>query len=159
MIRRPPRSTLFPYTTLFRSVIVLRREVRAAEEDFALGRKERREGPASLTGQCLYGALIARVHVGPLVAVHLDAHEIAIQGLGDARVLVRLAVHHVAPMAPHGADVEENGLILGAGARERRIAPRVPVYRLVGGGLEVSGWLGGQEVRHDWSNVPRPGRG
>src|SRR5438045_9793807 len=25
MIRRPPRSTLFPYTTLFRSVAVLRR--------------------------------------------------------------------------------------------------------------------------------------
>src|SRR2546422_5954222 len=24
MIRRPPRSTLFPYTTLFRSVVVLR---------------------------------------------------------------------------------------------------------------------------------------
>src|SRR5690348_17516679 len=26
MIRRPPRSTLFPYTTLFRSVVVGRRE-------------------------------------------------------------------------------------------------------------------------------------
>src|SRR5258706_10325567 len=25
MIRRPPRSTLFPYTTLFRSVLLLRR--------------------------------------------------------------------------------------------------------------------------------------
>src|SRR5258706_13970446 len=25
MIRRPPRSTLFPYTTLFRSIAVLRR--------------------------------------------------------------------------------------------------------------------------------------
>src|SRR5688572_31363740 len=30
MIRRPPRSTLFPYTTLFRSV-----EVLASEEDLA----------------------------------------------------------------------------------------------------------------------------
>src|SRR5256885_3930787 len=29
MIRRPPRSTLFPYTTLFRSVTTLRAEVRA----------------------------------------------------------------------------------------------------------------------------------
>src|SRR3712207_8577870 len=27
MIRRPPRSTLFPYTTLFRSVVVARGEV------------------------------------------------------------------------------------------------------------------------------------
>src|SRR3989442_4460002 len=32
MIRRPPRSTLFPYTTLFRSVLRMgRREVAAAE--------------------------------------------------------------------------------------------------------------------------------
>src|SRR3712207_8273359 len=30
MIRRPPRSTLFPYTTLFRSRIVLRGSVGAA---------------------------------------------------------------------------------------------------------------------------------
>src|SRR2546422_2507584 len=28
MIRRPPRSTLFPYTTLFRSLLVLARDVR-----------------------------------------------------------------------------------------------------------------------------------
>src|SRR5258706_3986227 len=40
MIRRPPRSTLFPYTTLFRSELfqsrfALRRERRAAAEDDA----------------------------------------------------------------------------------------------------------------------------
>src|SRR2546430_14074083 len=28
MIRRPPRSTLFPYTTLFRSVVAIRPETR-----------------------------------------------------------------------------------------------------------------------------------
>src|SRR3712207_7951969 len=33
MIRRPPRSTLFPYTTLFRSHVV--------EHRFALGRRQR----------------------------------------------------------------------------------------------------------------------
>src|SRR2546430_2968508 len=34
MIRRPPRSTLFPYTTLFRSVIAARRDlVRFSVED------------------------------------------------------------------------------------------------------------------------------
>src|SRR5258708_29745540 len=31
MIRRPPRSTLFPYTTLFRSLPVLVRVVRAVQ--------------------------------------------------------------------------------------------------------------------------------
>src|SRR2546422_2687517 len=32
MIRRPPRSTLFPYTTLFRSAIVADAEQRAARD-------------------------------------------------------------------------------------------------------------------------------
>src|SRR5256885_12584060 len=32
MIRRPPRSTLFPYTTLFRSEVVLESRLRAALE-------------------------------------------------------------------------------------------------------------------------------
>src|SRR2546426_2905796 len=32
MIRRPPRSTLFPYTTLFRSLVLLRR--REARREF-----------------------------------------------------------------------------------------------------------------------------
>src|SRR2546427_1545203 len=33
MIRRPPRSTLFPYTTLFRSLADLRRAVRFPRRD------------------------------------------------------------------------------------------------------------------------------
>src|SRR2546421_6514891 len=38
MIRRPPRSTLFPYTTLFRSVLVA-------------GRQARREAPLDVAGR------------------------------------------------------------------------------------------------------------
>src|SRR3712207_8769341 len=38
MIRRPPRSTLFPYTTLFRSVHQLLARRRNVEEGVALGR-------------------------------------------------------------------------------------------------------------------------
>src|SRR5688572_32301618 len=37
MIRRPPRSTLFPYTTLFRSVPHLKRVEYGLGEDFAEG--------------------------------------------------------------------------------------------------------------------------
>src|SRR2546430_12304836 len=36
MIRRPPRSTLFPYTTLFRSLVVLRQLVHAQDRDDVL---------------------------------------------------------------------------------------------------------------------------
>src|SRR2546427_11666479 len=37
MIRRPPRSTLFPYTTLFRSLCAHARGCLAEEEKFILG--------------------------------------------------------------------------------------------------------------------------
>src|SRR2546429_1646969 len=42
MIRRPPRSTLFPYTTLFRSVFSAKIDlVSVAKGDFAIGRLKR----------------------------------------------------------------------------------------------------------------------
>src|SRR2546422_8422881 len=49
MIRRPPRSTLFPYTTLFRSVVDVprsdaRRETLHERELVAVGRRERGGG-------------------------------------------------------------------------------------------------------------------
>src|SRR2546430_13620853 len=34
MIRRPPRSTLFPYTTLFRSLLTESRELDAAADEY-----------------------------------------------------------------------------------------------------------------------------
>src|SRR3712207_8364285 len=42
MIRRPPRSTLFPYTTLFRSTAVHRRGARRRGQDDARRRTRRR---------------------------------------------------------------------------------------------------------------------
>src|SRR3712207_7069435 len=38
MIRRPPRSTLFPYTTLFRSITCLRRSGRMASRSLTICR-------------------------------------------------------------------------------------------------------------------------
>src|SRR2546426_2538097 len=54
MIRRPPRSTLFPYTTLFRSLVM--RALRARERDRHLGdavlevQLERNQREAALRG-------------------------------------------------------------------------------------------------------------
>src|ERR1039458_10514012 len=43
MIRRPPRSTLFPYTTLFRSVFAVGQVVRPSAGEDAVGRCQRSE--------------------------------------------------------------------------------------------------------------------
>src|SRR3712207_6928912 len=46
MIRRPPRSTLFPYTTLFRSAVEL---LRLREGDLQPGHHGARDGQSPLT--------------------------------------------------------------------------------------------------------------
>src|SRR5207245_4823526 len=92
-------------------VVLLRREIRAAVEHLALWREERGERPAALARECLDRALVARVHVGSLVAVHLDAYEVRIEELRHPGILVRLAVHDVAPVAPHRPDVEQDGFV------------------------------------------------
>src|SRR5262245_37234487 len=56
MLRRPPRSTLFPYTTLFRSEIVVASDW--PRFDAELAKEEELEIPVQLNGK-----LIARVTV------------------------------------------------------------------------------------------------
>ncbi len=90
-----------------------------------------------MAGEGLHGTLVARVYVGPLITVDFDADEVAVQDLRHARVFVRLAVHHVAPMTPHRADVEQDRLVFGARPRKDRIAPGEPMDGLMGGGLEI----------------------
>src|SRR2546427_8593855 len=53
MIRRPPRSTLFPYTTLFRSLLILHGFLRLPRP-WRLARSRRHEG-AIQAGQMLIG--------------------------------------------------------------------------------------------------------
>src|SRR5687768_17900429 len=61
MLRRPPRSTLFPYTTLFRSV-------------FAVGNEVVRDGDAAPRADRGTGALVPlRGESRDLVALRLDA--------------------------------------------------------------------------------------
>src|SRR5258708_14941487 len=57
MIRRPPRSTLFPYTTLFRSENFLIAGHRGVEANLAAGRGARAKGLAMKQGavfECQY---------------------------------------------------------------------------------------------------------
>src|SRR3712207_8670797 len=64
MIRRPPRSTLFPYTTLFRS----RPVVRLDKEDPAV--------PAALLLRGLEAPLQLLTEVPPAPDVHYDDHPV-----------------------------------------------------------------------------------
>src|SRR5258708_30074975 len=57
MIRRPPRSTLFPYTTLFRSTAMMRDVIEQGAQDFFLGRARVNGGDSAqqLAWSCFRG--------------------------------------------------------------------------------------------------------
>src|SRR5258708_21211125 len=83
MIRRPPRSTLFPYTTLFRSMIVwmnrvarhLKKNIEQKVESYAV-----RAGRAAGLGIFLFVFLVV-VREGVELALILRAVEMSTEGL------------------------------------------------------------------------------
>src|SRR2546427_4261647 len=59
MIRRPPRSTLFPYTTLFRSLQASRRTERLQEQDRSQPCEQRKPDEPGLRRDC-HGCVVRR---------------------------------------------------------------------------------------------------
>src|SRR5438445_5972394 len=55
-------------------------------------------------------------------------------------------------MAPHGADVEQDRLVLRLRPSERLVAPGIPLHRLVGGGPEIGTCSAGKSIGH--ANLP-----
>ena len=124
------------------------REVRPREEGLEVGGEEDRVGPAARARDELRRGHVDLVHVGPLLAVDLDADESLVHLAGDLGDGEALPLHHVTPVAGRVADREEDRLVLGAGAREGLLAPRVPVDRVVFVEEEVGARLTRQTVRH-----------
>src|SRR3712207_7487127 len=79
MIRRPPRSTLFPYTTLFRSRVLERLVAldRAGHHAGARARLEGLRGVLALAGRG--GHLAALVHPGAWVVDRSEEHTSELQ--------------------------------------------------------------------------------
>src|SRR3712207_7266074 len=86
MIRRPPRSTLFPYTTLFRSRPDLAQRAQVRELDAAA----RRHGPRQ------EDADRDRVVLGPVRQLHAERRELAghVLRVGADRKSTRLNSSH-----------------------------------------------------------------
>ncbi len=108
-----------------------RRKVRAAVERLQVGRQPDAHRPAARSGRRLHERHVDAIDVGPLLAIDLDRDEVLVQHRRDVGVLERLVLHHVAPVAGRVADREKDRLVLGARPRERLVAPRIPVDRIV----------------------------
>src|SRR5256885_8609159 len=112
MIRRPPRSTLFPYTTLFRSVLAAAlpawRAARVAAAETMRSRGHEAPGASARVVWVLRGVALAAAG-GSLAA--LTRHPSARSGL-LATAVVAVGTALAARPAVHGA-----GFLLGVGAR------------------------------------------
>src|SRR2546422_2534827 len=110
MIRRPPRSTLFPYTTLFRSVLAVSGQVRADE---VLAEARRLFG-----GRPGGGAVDEPSHPSPVANPRRTIIEQAAQ---QAQILAR----GLAPSLEQPGPAAGNGLapLLGRGEGGGALAP------------------------------------
>ncbi len=117
--------------------LVFGREISATEKRLSVGKKKTGKRPAALAGNGANGGLVARIYVGALVAIDFHGHEVFIDDFGDFGVFVALAIDDVAPVAPDGADIEEDGFVFGFGAGESGVTPFVPVDGLVRSGAQV----------------------
>ena len=108
-------------------------EIGPTPERFLIGRQEDRQRPATAPPhEGLRRFLVDVVEVRALFAVHFDVDEMLVHDLRDVRVLERLTLHHVAPVAGGVADRQQDRFIFGLGAGQGLLAPGVPVHRVVG---------------------------
>ncbi len=131
------------------AVPVRRREVRAAEERLQVRGQEHAQRPAAGPGHGLHRGHVHVVDVGALLAIHLDGHEVAVQSLGERRILERLVGHDVAPMAGGVADGQEDRPILHPSAGQGFGSPRIPVDRVFGVLEQVRARRAGEAIAHD----------
>jgi hypothetical protein len=116
---------------------VVGRKIGAAVKRLTVRREKRRERPTALAGQGAHRRLVARIDVGAFVPIDLHRNERFVDDARHFCILVTLAVHHMAPVAPNGADVEQDGFVLLARLRESGVAPLPPLDGLMRGGAQV----------------------
>src|SRR2546427_9306964 len=110
MIRRPPRSTLFPYTTLFRSAVARAEEIEAEGADLLdLGGESSRPGsqPVPLDVELarvlpVLAALAGRIRIP--ISVDTTKAEVARRALGAGAAIINdiSALRHDPEMAEIG---------------------------------------------------------
>ena len=124
------------------------REVGARVERATVRGEEHTHRPTTLAGQRLGRGHEHRVDVRPLLPVHLDRDEVGVQLVGPGRILERLVRHHVTPVAGRVPHRQEHRYVSAFRLRERLVAPRPPVHRVVGVLAQIGAGRVGQAVGH-----------
>src|SRR5579872_4685315 len=113
------------------AIVILWGEIGSTKKWTAIGSKECSQRPPTLTADGLHCGLISAVDVRPFVAINLHCDILIVDDLRDLGILVRLAIHHVTPVAPHRAHVEQHWLVFALSLLESVGAPLVPFHGLM----------------------------
>ena len=113
------------------ALAIVRREIGAAEKRLEFRCEKDIQRPAAGAGRGLHEGHVNLVHIGPLLAIHLDADEARVQKHRDLFVLERFALHDVAPVAGGVADAEKNRPVFDPRLFKRLIAPGEPIHGIV----------------------------
>ena len=113
------------------SILLARGEISAAIEWLAIRRKKGCERPSTLSTDCADGGLIAAIDVGTFIAIHLHCNKTLIDDLREFSVVIGFAIHHMAPMAPHCANVQQDRFVLPLRRSKSFFSPLVPLHRLM----------------------------
>ena len=130
-----------------------RRKVGAAVERLERRRQPDAHRPAAAAGGRLHEGHVDAIDVGPLLAIDLDADEVAVEDGGGRVVLERLVGHHMAPVARRVADRQEDRHPAVAGGGKRLVAPRIPIDR-VGGVLRQIRARFARQAVHRFDHMP-----
>ena len=103
-------------------------EIGSRPEGLLLRGQQHREGPAAGAGLGDTGCHIDRIHVRPLLPVHLDGEKGPVDRLCHRFVLKRFVRHDMAPVAGGVSNAQQHRLILPAGLFEGVRSPGPPVH-------------------------------
>jgi len=123
-------------------------KISAAEERllFRGGQKHGQGPPARTVRQHLLRDLINLIQVRALFAVDFDVDEQLVHQGRGGRIFEGFVGHHMAPMAGRIADRQENGLVLLLCPPQGRLAPGIPLHRIVGVLQQVRAGLLGEVI-------------
>ncbi len=128
------------------AVAVVAGKIRSPKERLALRSQHRGQGPPVLSADGGHRGLVARIHIRPLIAIHLHRDEILVNHSRQLRILITLPIHHMAPVAPHSSNIEQDGLVFPRRAGKGLGSPLMPLNRLMHGGAQIRGGSFGEGV-------------
>ena len=126
---------------------VIRREIGPAVIRLFVGRQEHRQGPAPANSEHLHDVLVDLIQIRTLLAVDFDIDEILVHEFGDVLAFEGFMLHHMTPVACRVADAEQNGLVFCLGFGQGRLAPCMPIHRIMGVLAEIRTGLMNQAIR------------